>query len=185
MRPRLERGPCALLVAIGLSLSACGKAPALDADPQNHTAAASNDAAHALETLAAESGVIGESQLEDPGGSYGRAYEGGEDRLCLAAKDGAPGSYRLGVEIRIGEEEYCRGTGTAQRSGSDVVLTLAGGRCTIPARYEGDRLVLPGAVDPACASLCSERGSLAGVAFPRISASSVVAASDGKLLCGR
>lgn len=140
----------------------------------------------ALETLAAERGVIGETHSENPVGSYGRTYDGGQDRLCLAAIDEARDdgmTYAVGVEIRIGEEEYCRGSGVARRADDALILQLADG-CTIAARYEGDRLVMPGAVDAACASLCSTRGSLAGVTFPRRSTSPQLAGSDGSLLCG-
>lgn len=174
------------LLAIGLSLSACGKAPPTETAPDNAANTFSTDAANALEALASESGVITENRSDDPAGSYGRAYDGGEDRLCLRP-DPHSDLYRAGVEIRIGEEEYCRGSGTAQRAGGRVILTLAGGRCSIVAQDEGDRIVLPGAVDLACASLCSARGSLAGVTFPRISAgpdaAARVLANDGKPLC--
>lgn len=148
----------------------------------------SNDTANALEALAAESGVIGEDSGTDPTGSYGRGYDGGEDRLCLlpAAADGA--SYGFGIEIRIGEEEYCRGKGEARRAGDLLILRFAGGRCTITARYEGDRIVLPGAVDSGCASLCSARGSFAGVSFPRLGmdagAGRAVLDNAGEALCG-
>ncbi|CAN5295968.1 hypothetical protein BH10PSE13_BH10PSE13_21180 [soil metagenome] len=184
MRRRAEHRLLALLAAIGLSLSACGKAPTPDEGPHETAEQATSDAAAALEALATERGVIGETYSEDPIGSYGRTYDGGEDRLCLAGgANSGDATYRAGVEIRIGEEEYCRGVGTARRSGDQLILSLANGRCTISARYEGDRLVMPGVVDSACASLCSMRGSLAGVTFPRLSADARVNASDGKPLC--
>jgi hypothetical protein len=173
-----------LLVVIGLCLSSCGKPPGSGESVTPSAAQAPNDTGNALDALAAESGVIGETYSEDVAGSYGRAYEGGDDRLCLAANGGSGEGYRLGVEIRIGQEEYCRGRGSARRSGDTVILTLAEGRCIITAQYEGDRLVLPGAVDRACAALCSERGSLAGVTFPRISSDDAMTGSDGKSLCG-
>jgi len=167
-------------------MSACDKAPAPVVAARNEAEPAPSDAAVALEALATERGVIGETSSENPVGSYGRAYDGGEDRLCLidigeARDDGM--TYNVGVEIRIGEEEYCRGIGVARRSDDRLILNFAGG-CAISARYEGDRLVMPGAVDAACARLCSTRGSLAGVTFPRQSASTRMSDSEGKPLCG-
>lgn len=183
MRPK--RDGRHTLLAIGLFLSACSAPPASDS-ASNTPNGGANTAASDLDALAAESGVISENRTDDASGSYGRSYEGGDDRLCLTRAGDS--SYRAAVEIRIGEEEYCRGSGILDRDADGLVLRLAQGRCVIPVRDEGDRLVLPGAVDAACASLCSARGSLAGVTFPRVAsgddAARRVLASDGKPLCG-
>lgn len=170
-------------------LSACGGSSSV---PENRaevsSAMRSNDAANALEALAAESGVIGEDITANPVGSYGRTYDGGEDRLCVLSSLAAEKSHQFGIEIRIGEEEYCRGKGAMKRAGDLMIFRFAGGRCTITARYEGDRIIMPGAVDSGCASLCSARGSFAGVSFPRVGqdadAAYNVMGSDGQALCG-
>ncbi|MCE7797481.1 hypothetical protein LWE61_13060 [Sphingobium sufflavum] len=176
-----------MAVAMLLILPACG-GPVPGAGNDAQPVAGGNAAADALEALATESGVIGEDGSVEPVGSYGRAYDGGEDRLCVLPSGGEAKSYRFGVEIRIGEEEYCRGSGKASRAGDLLILRFDGGRCTVTARYDGDRIAMPGAVDRGCASLCSARGSFAGVSFPRIgmdrAAADGVMANDGAALCG-
>jgi hypothetical protein len=168
-------------------LSACSGPSAPDRQAKGEPQTNSSDTANALEALATESGVIGEDETSEPYGSYGRVYDGGQDRLCVLP-EGAGASYKFGVEVRIGDEEYCRGKGSARRAGNLLIFRFAGGRCTITARYEGDRIVMPGAVDRGCASLCSTRGSFAGVIFPRIAtdvgAARGVADNDGAPLCG-
>lgn len=169
------------LVLAVLAVSACGERPE-QAGGQEKGAVANG-----LDQLALESGVLADVADRDPAGSYGRSYDGGRDRFCIAPHEGEDGRYRFGAEMRIGGDEYCRGIGTARRAGERLILSFAGGACVIVARYEGDRVVLPGAVDTACASLCSSRGSFAGVTFPLISggerAARDVASVDGQPLC--
>ncbi|HEX7872476.1 MAG TPA: hypothetical protein VF475_06165 [Sphingobium sp.] len=134
--------------------------------------------------------MISESELRDPAGSYGRSYEGSEDRLCIVPAGNEKARYRVGVEIHIGEEEYCRGAGVVRRAGDLLIFTLGqDGRCTVTAHYDGDQVVMPGAVDQACDSLCSARSSLAGVSFPRLAsgggAGHAVIGKSGDSLCPR
>lgn len=169
------------LILSVLAVSACGERSE-EAGKQENGAVADG-----LDQLALESGVLADAARRDPAGSYGRSYDGGRDRFCIAPHEEESGQYRFGAEVRIGEDEYCKGTGSARRAGERLILSFAGGTCVIVARYEGDRVVMPGAVDMACARLCSSRGSFAGVTFPLISggegAARDVTSMDGQPLC--
>jgi hypothetical protein len=181
MPPLPDRRARLLVLAASLGVSACngGGAPS-SGEPRT-------EVANSLESLAVESGALDDLTARDPVGSYGRTYEGGRDRLCIVPDDGE-GRYRFGAEMRIGDEGRCGGSGTARYAGDRLIFNFAGGTCLIVARYEGDRIVMPGAVDVACASLCSDRGSLAGVTFPRTGNDQAAArrskTHDGDRLCG-
>jgi hypothetical protein len=146
-----------------LALSACSGEPGTEQ-------AASSPAAEELDALALETGALPDREQTDPAGRYARRYEGGSDSLCLIPDGGARGRYRFGAETRIGSDEYCRGAGRAKMSADKLLLRFEGEgqECLIVARYEGDKIVLPGGLDLKCAELCSSRGSFAGVSFPRI-----------------
>jgi hypothetical protein len=179
--PLPDRRARLLMLAASLGVAACngGDVPS-SGEPQT-------EVANSLESLAAESGVLDDRMARDPVGSYGRTYEGGRDRLCIVPDDDE-GRYRFGAEMRIGDEGRCGGSGTARYAGDRLIFNFAGGTCLIVARYEGDRIVMPGAVDVACAALCSDRGSLAGVTFSRTghdqAAARRVRTHDGNRLCG-
>jgi hypothetical protein len=181
MPPLPDRRARLLMLAASLGVAACngGDVPS-SGEPQT-------EVANSLESLAAESGVLDDRMARDPVGSYGRTYEGGRDRLCIVPDDDE-GRYRFGAEMRIGDEGRCGGSGTARYAGDRLIFNFAGGTCLIVARYEGDRIVMPGAVDVACAALCSDRGSLAGVTFSRTghdqAAARRVRTHDGNRLCG-
>ncbi len=150
----------ALLASCGQGASDNSAAPPDPADPMANVASR-------LDALAAEEGLIPDGGDRSPEGGYGRTYAGGRDRLCLVENE--PGRYRFAVEVRIGQDQGCRGEGDAALDGGgQLSLTFDDATCRIAARYEGDRLVLPGRVDESCTRLCSRRGSLAGVTFPRI-----------------
>lgn len=169
------------------ALAACGETD----DPAGEGAAtqAPTQAATALDALALESGVLPDSARIDPAGAYGRNYDGGRDRLCLVPDGHARGRYRFGAEMRIGQDEYCRGRGRAKLSADKLLLRFEGrgADCTIVARYDGDQIVMPGALDVSCAQLCSSRGTFAGVTFPRGDRDPAQAlgltGSDGTPLC--
>lgn len=145
-------------------LAACGS------DSNSDDTSPMSPAAADLDALALETGALPDRERTDPSGRYGRRYEGGSDSLCIIPDGSARGRYRFGAETRIGQDEYCRGTGRAKMSADKLLLRFEGqGKdCMIVARYEGDAIVMPGGLDLACASLCSSRGSFAGVSFPRI-----------------
>lgn len=169
----MSRAPVAFVAAF--LLMSCGQDAA--APPEAPVTLDENaSVGDRLDALAAAEGVIPDGGDRSPEGGYGRTYAGGRDRLCLV-EDGA-GGYRFAVEVRIGQDQGCRGEGEAQLDGGgQLSLTFDGTGCRIDARYEGDRLVFPGRVDESCARLCSRRGSLAGVTFPRIGDGRAMASS--------
>lgn len=159
-----------------LVLAACQRAP-VAADGAAEPAGAP---AFGLERAAIESGAIADASKISPVGLFQRRHEAGRDLLCvMPAKEGA---FRFGLEANFGEEQSCRGRGTARRAGDKLILRFKGGdRCIVVAQYDGDQVALPGVVDMACADLCRGRGSLEGVSFPRIAndAASALRARDG------
>jgi hypothetical protein len=163
---RCERRIPALLLALA-GLAACSGSDDLNFSDGS---ASSSAASQELDALALETGALPDSTQIDPSGRYGRRYEGGSDSFCVIPDGGARGRYRFGAETRIGREEYCRGSGRAKLSADRLLLRFegAGTDCMIVARYEGDKIVLPGGLDLKCASLCSSRGSFSGVSFPRL-----------------
>lgn len=121
----------------------------------------------ALEKAALNAGVVTDPAKVSVPGLYQRRHEAGVDTLCVA-----PGNDRrhdFGMEAIFGTEQYCRGEGTARRVGDKLILYFSGrSQCIVVARYDGDQVALPGVVDVKCADLCSGRGSLEGVTFPRL-----------------
>src|SRR3546814_12580969 len=69
-----------------------------------------------------------------------------------------------------GDGQHCTASGTARREGELLRVTLAGkDGCGFDARYEGDRIVLPGTLPKGCARYCTGRASLAGMEVDRLS----------------
>ena len=179
-------GSRARLVWLGaLMLVGCGDG----SGAREERSARPSATADSLDALAMESGALPNQSAESPVGRYGRRYEGGVDRLCIVPEGEDRDRYRFGAEIRIGGDEYCRGAGEAEMDGDLVSLRFEGigEDCTIDARYDGDRLVMPGQLGMACNLLCSSRGSFAGTAFPRIDRDATAAAqmrdANKALLC--
>lgn len=169
-------------LALMILLAGCQRAPvAADAVPDGNGASASG-----LERAAIESGAITDAGKTSPIGLYQRSHEAGRDLLCvMPAKDAG---FRFGLQANFGEDQSCRGQGTARRAGDKLILSFKGGdRCIIVAQYDGDQVALPGVVDMGCANLCEGRGSLEGVSFPRIAndAASALRVRDsgGQALC--
>lgn len=175
MTRRAEALQRVLVLLVAGLLASCGDDRSdATAPPPGLNEGAANVASQ-LDALAAEEGVIPDGGDRSPEGGYGRTYPGGRDRLCLVQEE--PGRYRFAAEVRIGQDQGCRGGGEARLDGGELSLTFDGAECRIDARYEGDRLVLPGRVEEGCARLCSRRGSFAGVTFPRIGDGRAMASS--------
>jgi len=144
---------------------------------------------HPLERAALVAGIVTDGQELSPVGLYRQRHEAGRDSLCIlpARQDKEGESMRFGLEASFGENIECHGQGDARISGDKLVLNFSRSACLIVARYEGDRILLPGTLDSACRKLCSERGSLEGVSFPRVSREAAVAAAaearGGGTLC--
>jgi hypothetical protein len=150
-------------VLLVLLLAACGQ----DGRQADRSAARSSAPSSPLEGAALKAGVIVDAAAVSPVGLYRHRHEAGLDSLCIVK--GTDGVLDFGLEAMFGEGVKCRGHGTLRASGDKLIMNFARSACLIVAGYEGDRVSLPGALDMQCASLCSERGSLEGVSFPRVS----------------
>lgn len=174
-----------LTCLVALMLAGCGSGT----DEREDRAERPSATADQLDALAMESGALPDQSAANPVGRYGRRYEGGVDRLCIIPESEGASRYRFGAEMLIGGDEYCRGAGEARLDDDKLVLQFegAGEGCTIKARYEGDRLVMPGALGMACNLLCSSRGSFASMTFPRVDRNARAAAqmrdANKDLLC--
>jgi len=173
-------------LALPLLLAACG---AQEQAPVNRTEKQAVAAdVHPLERAAITAGLVGDVQGLSPVGLYRQRHEAGRDSLCILpsgseedqAKADADAPLRFGLEASFGENIDCRGRGTLRTAGDKLILNFDRSACLIVAHYEGDRVVLPGTLDAKCRKLCSERGSLEGVSFPRVSReASIAAAAEG------
>ncbi len=136
---------------------------------------------NSLEAAAIEAGIVADPANTDPTGLYRRD----RDRICIVPSATA---FRIGIYVDYGETLYCSGEGEATRAGETlhVELTSAPG-CSFDARFEGDRITIPGRIPDACQKACSERASLSGLIAERLSDSPSEAAAlrdgKGKLLC--
>ncbi|HVI99669.1 MAG TPA: hypothetical protein VM657_11465 [Sphingomonas sp.] len=136
-----------------------------------------------LEAAAIAAGVIPDPASTDPTGLYARDA----GRVCVSP---APQDFAIGVDLDYGDGQRCSASGVARREGELLRVTLAGqGDCAFAARFEGDRIVLPGTLPDGCRSYCTGRASLAGMEAERLSDSAAEARAmrdaRGRLLCGR
>ena len=171
-----ETGRLSLMFPL-LLLAGCG--PGGSSSDRTSGAARSGDSTStSLEAAAIHSGVVTNAVSVSPVGLYSHSHEGGRDSLCVLPGEG--GHFRFGMEAQFGKDSACRGYGTARVSGDKLILNFARSACLVVASYEGDRISLPGALDVSCSDLCTERGALEGVSFPRLSkdARSAEAARD-------
>jgi hypothetical protein len=133
-----------------------------------------------LESAAIARGLIRAPGDADLTGLYARDT----DRLCIVR---AGRTYRIGAFVDYGENITCNAAGTATRSGETLRIELADGKCSFDARFEGDRIIFPGRLPPACATLCAARASLAALDVTRLSESESEAAAmrdaRGKMPC--
>jgi hypothetical protein len=165
----------ALLIAL-IALGGCS-----DRAPERDAAAATGAGAE-LEAAAIAAGVIADPNSADPTGLDAR----GSDRVCvLPAAEG----FRIGIDVDYGDGQHCAAAGTAQRDGERLHVQLEGkGDCAFDARFEGDRVVVPGKLPKECASYCTGRAALSGVEVDRLSDSASEAramrGTGGRLLCG-
>lgn len=161
--------------------TACGQQGA----PPVRDDAPASPAASALEQAAVQAGVVSDTRAS-PIGLYRSRHEAGMDSLCIVPAQEA-GRMRFALEAAFGENSECHGRGTLRQSGERLVMNFDRSACLIVAGYEGDRVVIPGALDVECARLCNERGTLEGVSFPRVSREEGVArdarGKDGAGLC--
>lgn len=174
-----------LLLLLGCFTSCSGAKDTREASVKNGAANVSPSASDALERAAIDSGVVADSAKIAPTGLYRHRHEAGTDSLCIV--DDHDGKLRFGLEAAFGGNIECHGSGTLRQAGSKLIMNFERSACIIVASYEGDRIALPGALDVECRKLCSERGSLEGISFPRVSRSEALAheahGRDGQQLC--
>lgn len=139
-------------------LAACDSGPAPASDP---APTPSGD----LEEAALEAGLVVDPDSLDLEGAFERHSDLGTDRFC-AVRTGDR-RYAVGMRAVFGADSACQGRGTATLDGESVTITIPakGEDCVIAARFDGTQLALAGEVAPACAQLCDDRASLAGVDF--------------------
>jgi hypothetical protein len=170
----MRRTSLALLL---LLLNGCERSPTPEeggAAQASAPSSAAGPSSSALERAALEAGLVTDASHISPVGLYQRSHEAGRDLLCMVPDKER--KYRFGLEAIFGTEQSCRGGGTARRVGDKLILHFSGrSDCLVVAQYEGDRVALPGVLDVKCSNLCSARGSLEGVAFPRLSSDPGVA----------
>lgn len=165
-----------------LSLTAaCGTNESSDTQAGPSSAPAGS----ALEQAALDAGVVANVEALSPVGLYRKRHEAGRDSLCIV--NGKDGKLDFALEAVFGENMECHGQGTLRISGDKLILNFARSACLVVASYEGDRVALPGALDVECNALCTQRGSLEGVSFPRVSREENVAraaqTNKGGVLC--
>lgn len=134
-----------------------------------------------LEAAAIDAGIISDPANTDPTGLYARD----RDKICVVPSATA---FRVGLYVNYGDDYFCSGSGEATRAGETlhVELTSAPG-CSFDAKFDGDRIAIPGALPDACQKACSKRASLAGLTVERLSDSPSEAAAlrdgRGRMLC--
>jgi hypothetical protein len=134
-----------------------------------------------LEAAAIEAGIVADPASTDPTGLYKRD----RDRICVVPSATA---FRIGIYVDYGDNYYCSGQGEATRAGETLHVELANAPgCMFDARFEGDRIVLPGRLPDSCQKACSTRASLAGLSAERMSDSpseaSALRDGKGRMLC--
>ena len=134
-----------------------------------------------LEAAAIEAGIVADPANTDPTGLYTRD----RDRICVVPSATA---FRIGIYVDYGDTYYCSGQGEATRAGETLHVELANAPgCNFDARFEGDRIVLPGRLPDTCQKACSSRASLAGLSVERMSDSPSEAGAlrdgRGRMLC--
>ena len=96
-------------------------------------------------------------------------YESGsgdqKNQLCMVEKGSAT---QFGLIAWGADMHSCAGAGTAVRTDDRLTLTMTGdSSCTIQARFEDGKIILPGTLPEGCAYYCGARASMANVDFSR------------------
>lgn len=158
-------------LALFVLLAACsGQQAAKDQPPQD------------LEKAAIERGLVRNPSDTEIAGLYARDT----DRICIVP---TTIGYKIGAFVDYGDGITCSGTGTASRVGETLHIELGADQaCGFDAKFDGDKIMLPGALPARCDKLCTRRASYAGLEVSRLSESPAEAAAmrdaNGKRLCG-
>jgi hypothetical protein len=133
-----------------------------------------------LESAAIERGLVRDPDDSDLTGLYARDT----DRVCVVRSGSA---YRIGAYVDYGDRITCSGTGSVERDGAMLKITLGEDGCSFDAQYDGDRIKFPGALPDACKKLCARRAAFTGLEAARLSESAAEAAAmrdaGGRRLC--
>ncbi|RYD57798.1 MAG: hypothetical protein EOP60_03765 [Sphingomonadales bacterium] len=134
-----------------------------------------------LEKAAIERGLVRNPAETEIAGLYARDT----DRICIVP---ATIGYKIGAFVDYGDGVTCSGTGTASRVGETLHIELGeGNACGFDAKFNGEKISLPGALPEGCTKLCNRRASYAGLEVSRLSESAAEAAAmrdaNGKRLC--
>ena len=135
-----------------------------------------------LETAAIERGLVTDPKDTEIAGLYARDT----DRICIVP---AALGYRIGAYVDYGDRITCSGTGTVSRAGEALRIKLGSDdRCSFDAKFQGEKIIFPGALPEGCSRLCAQRASFAGLEVERMSESVAEAAAmrdaGGKRMCG-
>lgn len=124
------------------------------------------DSESPLEIAARQAGVISDSDLVDPMGSYARRHENGVHEICIGPE--RRNSRSFGMIADLGEGLLCQGTGRVTGSGDRLRFDFRDDRkCLIDAHYDGQSIRLLGKLPTGCAALCSARATFAGLSVLR------------------
>jgi hypothetical protein len=135
-----------------------------------------------LEKAAIERGLVRNPADSEIAGLYARDT----DRICIVP---TTIGYKIGAFVDYGDGITCSGSGTASRVGETLHIELGEGEaCGFDAKFNGEKITLPGALPEGCNKLCNRRASYAGLEVSRLSESAAEAAAmrdaNGKRLCG-
>lgn len=160
----------ALLLLLLLAACSGGQQAAKDQPPQD------------LEKAAVERGLIRNPGDTEIAGLYARDT----DRICIVPTSIG---YKIGAFVDYGDGITCSGAGKASRVGETLHIELGGDdTCSFDAKFDGDKISLPGALPEGCSKFCTRRASYAGLEVNRLSESPAEAAAmrdgSGKRLCG-
>ena len=155
----MRKAEIALALA-ALLLAGCGR-------PAPGTGDKMGDATNPLEIAARERGIV-RSEASVPTGVFERSHDLGRDAMCVVP-DGK-GQWRFALTAAFGPGLTCNVRGQMDRNDGSWRLRFADTPgCEALAQEEEDELRLPGSLPPACARLCPQRASLAGLRLPRAS----------------
>ena len=85
--------------------------------------AGDNPAIAGLERAGIETGVVADATKIAPVGLFQRRSDMGKDSLCIVP--GKANAYRFGLEVQLGANEYCAGSGTARRTNDKLILNFS------------------------------------------------------------
>ncbi len=128
------------------------------------TSSGSSEAGSALDAQAKAAGILPDSSNIKFAGRFETRGDLGTDKFCAVKSAGA--EHIVGVLAVFGPDSKCEGKGTATINGEKVSIALQGkDSCNFNAEFDGVELRFPGAMQPGCASYCSDRASLSGTSY--------------------